>query len=104
MYACLCAQGGIEIKPKKVVKDRKDLEAEWAGKWNEAGLKLAQLVMDETDAPNEALFLLDIAKTMIENAVKAVELETKKKEPMRLAHTSKNGVKFYTRKKPERGR
>lgn len=64
---------------QKAVKDKKELEAEWAGKWNEAGLKLAQLVMDETDAPNEALFLLDIAKGMIENAVKAVEIENKKK-------------------------
>ena len=64
---------------QKVVKDRKELESEWAGKWNEAGLTLARLVMDQVDSPDEALFLLDIAKSMIENAIKAVEIEAKKK-------------------------
>ncbi len=64
---------------QKIVKDRKELESEWVEKWNDAGLKLANLVIDETDTPDEALFLLDIAKTMIESAVKAVDIEANKK-------------------------
>lgn len=66
------------MKSENAVRYTEEEQAS-AEKWNEAGLKLARLVMDETDTPDEALFLLDIAKTMIQNAVKAVEIETKKK-------------------------
>jgi len=67
------------MKPQKVAKSKEEQEAEWAGIWNEAGLRLSKYLLDQTDSPQEALFLLDITKTMIENAVKAVEIETKKK-------------------------
>ena len=68
------------MKPEKGIGlSRIEEEALWVDRWNEAGLALARKVMDETDTSNEALFLLDITKTMIENAVKAVEIETKKK-------------------------
>jgi len=67
------------MKPQKVSKSKEEEEPDWPRKWNDAGLRLASLVMDETDTPHEALFLLDIAKTMIENAIKAVEIEAKKR-------------------------
>jgi hypothetical protein len=38
--------------------------------WNNAGLKVARAILDEVDSANEALLLLDIAKTMIEKAKK----------------------------------
>ena len=58
-------------KQQKVVKWSKEDETAWLEDWNNAGLKVARAILDEVDSANEALLLLDIAKTMIENALKA---------------------------------